>query len=158
MSIFRGTTSILQVYKNSLLGASLGFRTLLQTLTRQFFLFFFFLFKFAQGTSAVEDPHAHPEVRLRHLLAGTAIYVSSYYYICVLVLLYMCPHTTICVHIRWRCPASTHVLILHTHTHTHTHTHIHTHTHNVIWYNIHTDLRLWGGAAIAVMPRVDCYN
>ena len=24
-------------------------------------------------------------------------YVSSYYYICVLILLYMCPHTTICV-------------------------------------------------------------
>jgi hypothetical protein len=74
------------------------FPTLLQTLTRQFFLFFFlFFFKCAPGTSAVEDPHAHPEVRLRHLLAGTTIYVSSYYYICVLVLLCMCPHTTMCV-------------------------------------------------------------
>ena len=27
----------------------------------------------------------------------TAIYVSSYYYLCVLILLYMCPDTTICV-------------------------------------------------------------
>ncbi len=27
----------------------------------------------------------------------TTIYVSSYYYICVLILLYMCPHTTIYV-------------------------------------------------------------
>ena len=29
--------------------------------------------------------------------AGAALYASSYYYICVLILLYMCPHTTIYV-------------------------------------------------------------
>ncbi len=36
------------------------------------------------------------------------MYMSSYYYMCVLVLLYMCPHTTV------------YALRQHTHTHTHT--------------------------------------
>ncbi len=81
------STSILQVYKNSLLGASLGFRPSYRP-SRTIFNFPPFLFKCAPGTSAVEDPHAHPEVRLRHLLAGTN------YHICVLILLYMCPRTS----------------------------------------------------------------
>ena len=42
------------------------------------------------------------------ILPRTAIYVSSYYYICVLILLYMCPHTTICVLILpYMCPHTT---------------------------------------------------
>jgi hypothetical protein len=32
---------------------------------------------------------------LLYMCPHTAIYVSSYYYICVLILLYMCPHTAI---------------------------------------------------------------
>jgi hypothetical protein len=31
------------------------------------------------------------------LYCDATIYVSSYYYMCVLILLYMCPHTTIYV-------------------------------------------------------------
>ena len=34
---------------------------------------------------------------LLYMCPHTPIYVSSYFYICVLILLYMCPHTTICV-------------------------------------------------------------
>ncbi len=38
----------------------------------------------------------------------TTMYVSSYYYICVLILLYMCPHITICVSsCYYMCPHTT---------------------------------------------------
>jgi hypothetical protein len=37
-------------------------------------------------------------VRILVLRHGTAVHpASAYYYICVLILLYMCPHTTACV-------------------------------------------------------------
>jgi hypothetical protein len=36
---------------------------------------------------------------LLYMCPHTTIYVSSYYYICVLILLYICPPTTICVRI-----------------------------------------------------------
>jgi hypothetical protein len=40
--------------------------------------------------------------------AGTTIYVASYYYICVLILLCMCPHTTIYVSsYYYMCPHTT---------------------------------------------------
>jgi hypothetical protein len=34
---------------------------------------------------------------LLHVCPHTAVYVSSYCYVCVLILLYMCPHTASCV-------------------------------------------------------------
>jgi hypothetical protein len=39
----------------------------------------------------------HPRLRSRVALVARATYVSSYCYICVLILLYMCPHTAIYV-------------------------------------------------------------
>jgi hypothetical protein len=49
-----------------------------------------------------------------YMCPHTTIYVSSYYYICVLIRLYMCPHTAICVLIRlyvssycYMCPHTT---------------------------------------------------
>jgi hypothetical protein len=45
-------------------------------------------------------------------LTNTFIYVSSYYYTCVLMLVYMCPHTTICVLIPlYMCPHTTHTTL-----------------------------------------------
>jgi hypothetical protein len=47
---------------------------------------------------------------LLYICPNTTIYVSSYYHICVLILLYMCPHTTIYVssyYYIYMCPDTT---------------------------------------------------
>jgi hypothetical protein len=61
-------------------------------------------------------------------------YVSSYYYICVLRLQYIYPHTTVCVSSYYYiCMLILLILsspLLPRVTHTQTHTHTHTHTHS----------------------------
>ena len=58
-------------------------------------------------------PHTTTCVRILLHVSRYCYILSSYYYICVLIILYMRFHST-------RCPRTT---MWHTHTHTHTHTH-----------------------------------
>jgi hypothetical protein len=50
---------------------------------------------FAEGT--VSSYYCICVLIILYMRPHTTIYVSSYYCICVLILLYMCPHTTMCV-------------------------------------------------------------
>jgi hypothetical protein len=112
VSILLGTTSILQLYKNSLLGASLGFRPSYRPWLDNFLIFPPFYLNAPQALAQWKTrTHIQKYVYDISSQVLTTIYVSSYFYICVLVLLNLCPHTTMCVLIFVDIHARTSVLV-----------------------------------------------
>ncbi len=76
------------------------------TLTLFYFIFYFFLFYTDENMSTLTFALSARQVgrydcicvlMLLYMCPHATIYVSSYYYVCVLILLYMCPHTIMCV-------------------------------------------------------------